>query len=318
MHISPATNLLAGAAGGAMIAVSSSALLYLKGRISGMSGILAQTLQTKLSCPSSWWRVAYVSGLVLAGIVFGHATERDDALALKPAALVAAGLLVGFGTRLSGGCTSGHGVMGLPRLSPRSMVAVPTFMAAASIAATLSRSYDMSKLALAIWEPSAAVSAGSSALQAAPLAVLAAVLLMRALWSSKNVELPSVKDVAHAVPGIVGAFGCAFLFGAGLAVSGMTNTAHVRGFLDFTSPQGWDLTLAAVMGSAVTVNFITFRYVHAPPVSALRALLSYPVLRYYYPSISHANHTLQPNARLHARPATGPLNANGQSHRARP
>lgn len=267
MHISPATEILSGAAGGALIALSSTALLLLKGRVSGMSGITAQALTTKLACPASWWRAAYLAGLLLAGRVFGVAADGTGE-ALKPAVLVVAGLLVGFGTRLGGGCTSGHGVMGLPRLSPRSLVAVPAFMTAAAVAAALSRP-GAHALARPLWaSPAVGGGGGGTGANALALAVaptLAAALLLRAASGgpSAAAALPTSAAVARAAPGMLAAFGCAFTFGAGLVVSGMTSTARVRGFLDFSSPDGWDLTLAGVMGAAVAINFVTFRLLRA-------------------------------------------------------
>lgn len=119
----------ASATGGALIGIAAAMLLLLNGRIAGISGVLGGLLRPVRG--DLGWRVAFVSGLVMAPSLYVAAvgpfeTQVDAGFG----SLVIAGLLVGFGTRYGSGCTSGHGVCGLSRLSPRSMVATLTFMAA--------------------------------------------------------------------------------------------------------------------------------------------------------------------------------------------
>lgn len=115
--------------GGALIGLAAAMLVLLNGRIAGISGILGGLLRPVSSDVA--WRVAFVLGLVGSPWVYGLVTAwpvpRIDA---GYTALVVAGLLVGVGTRYGSGCTSGHGVCGLSRLSPRSLVATVAFMAA--------------------------------------------------------------------------------------------------------------------------------------------------------------------------------------------
>jgi uncharacterized membrane protein YedE/YeeE len=118
---------LMGLAGGAMIGTASAVYLATQGRIAGISGIVSGVLERA----SDWRdRAAFVAGLVVAGALFALAVpslfERPSASLLLVAV---AGLLVGFGTRLGNGCTSGHGVCGTSRLSVRSIVATVTFIA---------------------------------------------------------------------------------------------------------------------------------------------------------------------------------------------
>jgi uncharacterized membrane protein YedE/YeeE len=118
-------------AGGVLIGLSATLLLWLNGRIAGVSGILNGVVFPKPGELS--WRAAFLAGLIAAGglymaIVPGAPLPRTD---FPRAGLIVAGLLVGFGTRMGNGCTSGHGVCGLGRLSMRSLVAVLTFMATA-------------------------------------------------------------------------------------------------------------------------------------------------------------------------------------------
>ena len=117
--------------GGALIGVASVLLMMLSGRIAGISGILGGLLSGGTGDKA--WRIAFVVGLIAAPLIFA-AMGRSLAMPDMPASwlmVAVAGLLVGFGTRLGSGCTSGHGVCGIARLSPRSVVATAIFMAAA-------------------------------------------------------------------------------------------------------------------------------------------------------------------------------------------
>jgi uncharacterized membrane protein YedE/YeeE len=115
-------------AGGLLIGVAAAMFVLFNGRIAGISGVLGGLLRPVKGDVA--WRVAFIGGLVAAPVLFmlfGGQTGRIDA---GFGALVAAGLLVGVGTRYAAGCTSGHGVCGLSRLSPRSLVATLSFMGA--------------------------------------------------------------------------------------------------------------------------------------------------------------------------------------------
>ncbi|MBA5637414.1 YeeE/YedE family protein [Duganella sp. LX20W] len=124
--------------GGALIGLSAALLLLFNGRIAGIAGIAGGLLRPRAG--DIGWRVAFVGGLVAAplayGLVAGLPAVQIDA---GSGTLIAAGLLVGFGTRYGSGCTSGHGVCGLSRLSPRSMVATGAFMAAGFITVYFAR-----------------------------------------------------------------------------------------------------------------------------------------------------------------------------------
>jgi uncharacterized membrane protein YedE/YeeE len=116
--------------GGALVGLSASLFLLTHGRVAGISGLYGGVLRR--SSPDRALRLAFIAGLLLSGIVvrivYPAAFETTWTAAL-PLAL-GAGLLVGFGTQLGNGCTSGHGVCGISRLSARSLVATGTFMAA--------------------------------------------------------------------------------------------------------------------------------------------------------------------------------------------
>ena len=117
--------------GGALIGLSASLYWTFNGRIAGVSGIVSGALLN--AGQERWVRVMFLLGLLAAGLVFSRFTDRVSAPSLPLLPLAFAGLLVGFGTRMSGGCTSGHGVCGLSRFSVRSLVAVLTFMVTAAI-----------------------------------------------------------------------------------------------------------------------------------------------------------------------------------------
>lgn len=127
-HFTPWASL----AGGLLLGVASALFILLNGRILGISGILGGLLPAKGGDAS--WRISFMVGLLVSPLVMKalapaelwHAPRIDASMGM----VVLAGLLVGVGTRYGSGCTSGHGVCGLSRLSPRSMVATGLFMAA--------------------------------------------------------------------------------------------------------------------------------------------------------------------------------------------
>lgn len=122
--------------GGAMVGAASALLLLTHGRIAGISGVVGSLLPPIAADYS--WRLAFVGGLLLSGVVAAIAFPSAIGAAVRPLGLVVvAGLLVGVGTRIGSGCTSGHGVCGLSRLSARSAVAVATFMSTGVITACL-------------------------------------------------------------------------------------------------------------------------------------------------------------------------------------
>jgi len=125
-HFTPVASLV----GGMLIGLSASALLLFDGKVAGVSGIVGGLLSPPKN--DTLWRAVFIAGLLTGGLLFRlfspHAFDID--VSRSAGAVALAGLLVGFGTRLGSGCTSGHGVCGLSRLSPRSLVATVTFIAA--------------------------------------------------------------------------------------------------------------------------------------------------------------------------------------------
>ena len=130
---------LSAAIGGALIGLAAALLMLSTGRIAGISGIVGGLIGWNV--PDRDWRIAFIVGLILvpiSGSLVGYAVA-DPQMPASWAVTVIAGLLVGFGTRLGGGCTSGHGICGVARLSPRSLTATAVFMVVAIIVVPLTR-----------------------------------------------------------------------------------------------------------------------------------------------------------------------------------
>jgi uncharacterized protein len=120
--------------GGALIGVAAAAMLLLAGRTAGVAGIFAGVLRPVRT--QIGWQAAFVAGLIAGGVLVSslHPECFRFAIDRSFASVAAAGLLVGFGTRLGSGCTSGHGICGVARLSRRSIVATVTFTATGALA----------------------------------------------------------------------------------------------------------------------------------------------------------------------------------------
>lgn len=116
-------------AGGIMLGLAAALFILLNGRVLGISGILGGLVKPQPG--DAGWRIAFVAGLVLAPVVWRLVAPLPQVrVEASVPVLVIAGLLVGWGTRYGSGCTSGHGVCGLARMSPRSLAATLAFMAA--------------------------------------------------------------------------------------------------------------------------------------------------------------------------------------------
>ena len=129
---------ISAAIGGALIGLAAALLMLTTGRVAGISGIFGGALT--LSATDKGWRIAFIAGLILApltGSLVGYALTAPQ----MPnwAVTIVAGLLVGFGTRLGAGCTSGHGICGIARVSARSIVATLIFVAVAVVVVAVMR-----------------------------------------------------------------------------------------------------------------------------------------------------------------------------------
>jgi hypothetical protein len=123
LHFTPGLSLI----GGLLIGAASALFILANGRIAGISGILGGLLRPVRG--DLGWRLAFLLGLVASpALVYAFIPYHPPTIDADTGTLIAAGLLVGLGTRYGSGCTSGHGVCGLSRLSPRSLVATLAFM----------------------------------------------------------------------------------------------------------------------------------------------------------------------------------------------
>jgi len=212
-------------------------------------------------------RVAFIFGLMLSGLVAAAVGEGSG---IEPAPegtnrvlLISrfffGGLCVGLGTALGNGCTSGHGLTGLARLSLRSWIAVPTFMAFAVICATLTNAAD------SLPPTSGVEDSAPDVLESAAWAVGVALLLMvvaLVLSFLRGFDENAAKATVELCTGLS--------FGGGLLLSGMARPSKVAGFLDLGSGR-WDPSLAFVMAAALALTFPFFQLVAkrmASPVMA--------------------------------------------------
>lgn len=132
-------NIIGGLLGGALIGAAAVLFLALNGRIAGVSGILGGLIAMR-DRRDLGWRLAFTAGLIAGAAAYRAATGALPVqLQAGAALLLIAGLLVGFGTGLGNGCTSGHGVCGIARRSPRSFAATAVFMASAMLTVYLAR-----------------------------------------------------------------------------------------------------------------------------------------------------------------------------------
>ncbi len=123
--------------GGTLLGLATVGYLFVHGRIAGISGLIAQILnpETLWKTPALW----FLTGLFVTPFIYAMIIKPEITLNASPWLLIVAGLLVGFGTRLGSGCTSGHGICGISRLSVRSIIATITFMLAGFITVYVSR-----------------------------------------------------------------------------------------------------------------------------------------------------------------------------------
>ncbi len=127
-------------AGGALIGLTAVLLMAVHGRIAGMSGILSGILPPAVA--QDWqWRAAFLAGMIAAPLTYKliSAAPIPFQSVTSPAAVIVGGIIVGIGVTYGSGCTSGHGVCGLARLSPRSLAATATFMASTALTVFITR-----------------------------------------------------------------------------------------------------------------------------------------------------------------------------------
>lgn len=256
---------LYGALGGSLIGLSASILLLGAGHVMGASGIVSTAVT------SQWKRVFLASFILTAYIVFEPLYDTTDTTlsAMSPAAFGIGGLLVGFGTKLGNGCTSGHGICGLARLSRRSLASVCTFMVVGIVTAVLTQP-STSPIQLTFLQ---------SDRQIPFYDVLGRVLVMLAAFSTfVTISLNSsdATSVAKCAPAAM----AGGLFASGLFVSRMVYPSVVMRFLNVALiPKGdWDATLAFVMGFGLIVSFASYQFIESTRVIPISKTVSCPFM----------------------------------------
>jgi uncharacterized protein len=259
-YVTPVT----GAIGGSLIGLASGVLLLFNGDVLGASGIMTHVMTNPMNVwkdPKLMWKVALmttfmVTSALLSPYAVDTVTDPKLVAVPSPIAYTMAGFLVGFGTRLGNGCTSGHGVCGLGRRSPRSLAAVLTFMATGvATAMCLSPS--------APWANATAFLRSDNVTELLPALGLFAIAPMVLALSAmpKMFKTDSVpqddknKVVGGALTGV--------LFAAGLGISGMILPSKLNLFLNLGGMANgtWDPTLLTVLGMAVPISFLAYQFV---------------------------------------------------------
>jgi uncharacterized protein len=284
---------LRGIVGGALIGLTAAVLLLFNGNVFGCSGIASSVLTKPSSVlsPENAWKVVFLAAFFLSSSILSSwwaDAATDPRLYSDPtvpipscAADLIGGFLVSFGASLGSGCTTGHGVCGMARLSKRSFVAVGTFMSSAVVTAVVTSSlnrqmidsngtvnpFKLSSMG-PVFDPPALPWMGWLL---SALFVMAAVVCLPRGRQSEGELSPLVpgptsdasrflsRSQAKLLPAVV----AGALFSAGLAISGMDLQSKNLAFLDLAkiSSGRWDPTLVLVMGSAVVVSFVSYQFV---------------------------------------------------------
>ncbi|CAM9684425.1 unnamed protein product [Laminaria digitata] len=223
-------------------------MLATTGKLIGLSGIFDGALSR---AENRGWKAVFLSGLtaggVIAGILYPEGLDQTGAPPISTVGLIVSGFLVGLGTRLGNGCTSGHGLCGLPRLSRRSLVATLTFLTSGVATASI----------MAAWA-SMDNSGTGAALQESP--ILALRYLALTLTSAAAAFTFTKREERESWKAHLASFLCGGTFGGGLVLSGMVKRAKVVDFLALRR-NSWDPSLAFVLGFGVTTAFVGFPYV---------------------------------------------------------
>ncbi|KAL7528888.1 hypothetical protein ACHAWF_002746 [Thalassiosira exigua] len=271
---------LHGTAGGLLIGLSAATLLLFSGDVLGASGLMgsfAVSPKKTLTDPSSIWKLSFLACFYLVVKIYllidpealtdPHLASGAYTPVVSPLGSILGGFLVGFGTRLGNGCTTGHGICGMARLSKRSFVGVCCFMGtgilSASLCSTKSPLYPYmrdSPESVAKYLPTRATVIASAAI-ASSVAVAALIgLLQKAPSESPQEERAKLRsDKIKVLPSAL----AATFFAVGLIVSQMTVVSKIYGFLDLRglADGTWDPTLAFVMAGGLFVSFLSYQWV---------------------------------------------------------
>jgi uncharacterized membrane protein YedE/YeeE len=277
---------ISGLLGGGLIGISAGTLLLLNGDVLGASGIVSSTIvspRKALTDPSQYWKLVFLSSFLLTStIYFGPGFEAPAVASLSSGRSIStlgnilAGFLVGFGTKLGNGCTTGHGICGLARMSKRSLASVMTFMATGVATTILTSPTGPLANYTKFLQTNTSTSTDDRLEFAGSLVTLSVVgaVLLASFFMSRREKAASqdangngngnaiviTSYTAKAGPAALSGL----LFAAGLYNSGMIYTSKVFGFMDLStiSSGDWDPTLAMVMGGGLVTSWIAYQFVN--------------------------------------------------------
>lgn len=272
---------VSGLLGGSLIGLSAATLLLFNGDILGASGLASSFVlapRATLTNPKNQWKLCFIAAFALTTKLYVTLIDpdalNDERLGyapnipiVSPLGFIVGGFLVGFGSRLGNGCTTGHGICGLARLSLRSFTAVMSFMATGILSATscsstcpfypyLRTSYETIKNHL---PTDATITVGTVLASLATGAALPSVFRTVPEKSTAAEKEEFENDYRKIGPAIVSGA----LFSLGLVISKMTVSSKIYGFLNVKGMKdgSWDPTLACVMGGGFLVSFISYQWV---------------------------------------------------------
>ncbi|KAF8911990.1 hypothetical protein CPB84DRAFT_1760958 [Gymnopilus junonius] len=243
--------------GGLGIPVAAHELLLLNGNVFGISGFIHRAVKGSIE------GLAGVAGLVLGGVLVG-ALEKNgpENLSLSLPQVLLSGFLVGLGTKLANGCTSGHMICGISRLSVRSIVATATFFTAGVVTVQFLHN-DLPAVGQVDWSLGAE-SFKLLALQAIPMSI--STLLY--FWNPK-VQQKDDSNPPHNVSRIAAYLATAFQFALALRLSNLSEASRVLSFLVLPFHRGFDPSLALVAGGALSVGIVLYHFARGDERSRL-------------------------------------------------
>lgn len=290
---------ISGLIGGSLIGLSAATLLLFNGDVLGASGLMSSFVVAPvktLTDPSQQWKLSFLAAFALTTRVYVTMIDPDaltdqrlgygDSTVpiVSPLAFVIGGFLVGFGTRLGNGCTTGHGICGLARLSSRSLAAVLTFMAAGVMSASAcSVTCPFHPYLRASFESvannlptNATITVGTVIASLAAGSALSGFLKKS---PSPNATKSEQDDFTNNRLKIIPSIVSAALFAVGLVTSQMTVSSKIYGFLNVKGIAAgtWDPTLACVMGGGLVVSFLSYQLVKGFDVFKHNKALECPI-----------------------------------------
>jgi len=284
-------NPMQGLMGGSLIGLSAATLLLFNGDILGASGLMSSFViapMRNLSDPSQQWKLAFLASFCFTTRLYLRMIDSDALIEEMPGGLpivsslgfVIGGFCVGFGTKRGNGCTSGHGICGLARLSTRSLAAVLSFMTSGIVTSTIIAAASPFRQDIISTDENLPTDATLNI--GTVIAALAIGVTMQAFLrkTPQNINTTEKEELDNSRRKIIPAAISATFFSVGLMVSKMTLSSKVLGFLNVNGFKDgtWDPTLAFVMGGGLIVSFLSYQWVKGLNCFSVSATLCARVL----------------------------------------